>query len=847
MQSSSGSPLTAERVSFTDVTTAIQTFQANPRSSIRWAKAKSHRHIRAVSLAVQGGVCSASLLPLALDAFAHILESTRGRWATYVGRVAVYACICGLLGMKDDFYCDHPALRRRALSLWPIIWDWIRYISSEEDPVSEALPEDYLEMEEPVICRAYAYFVGRRLSEPDFARVDLATPCAAPEEDLCLLTGIWLRSDSRREFRNTNEVERLEFERSILTAMHASSDLLEKRRLSQGGPFNSLWAIMHETALSLDMTTRDIIKLAARGLKRAMEIEGSSKVKLRLVYSSIQFLHSLSLAKYQRGEQETQIVNQCLIKERLVELTLDSISFTVNLLGPSNTTSEGFTPEEVDEGGRLLLSAFALLTNILTEEHGVSSMRKALRHSPGLIQIMASVSLPSYRFPKLVAFKSIPSLVRSLLNIALMKNIRFVSVLSSLHSAIVKCPGLKGYCEGVRTLMQNSETRGLWAEDEETSTAYCWAHLYNEAEHHYAAFERLSEKRKQDIVPCSNIDCDMKSTRSEFQICAGCESVYYCSPACQKIAWREHAHKVECNRLRVLHKEFLDMTGLSVRDTRYLAYFAQESMRTGFNKALMTFLTSNSPPSPFSPKKPRKTPMEKLYPGLPEEDYTRRFNVALEVNFGLRETVTKGGFHVSHERISFASLSETMASSSPVPLNPDSEPETTFASAFLRSWGIPLSSQRPPQIFPNVKIVPIDKHLPINERTRQETLYACLTVVNHGKGSVGVHMPVLISDPSPLRPPPTFCETTGTTEPMQPYTFPLKVVYHVGRAQHFFYVSGASMTVDEYGGKVCGCCQICGLTEKEDNTPARPVHVHPFCAIHEKLFIQSIGGIGGTR
>jgi hypothetical protein len=52
--------------------------------------------------------------------------------------------------------------------------------------------------------------------------------------------------------------------------------------------------------------------------------------------------------------------------------------------------------------------------------------------------------------------------------------------------------------------------------------------------------------RQQDAVPAECGACSaLPPAGRKFQVCAGCRAVRYCSPACQKAAWRS-GHKAEC-------------------------------------------------------------------------------------------------------------------------------------------------------------------------------------------------------------------------------------------------------------------------------------------------------------
>lgn len=281
------------------------------------------------------------------------------------------------------------------------------------------------------------------------------------------------------------------------------------------------------------------------------------------------------------------------------------------------------------------------------------------------------------------------------------------------------------------------------------------------------------------------------------------------------------------------------MTGLSTRDARFLALFAQESMRAGIHKALLNFIAVNAPPSP--PRKARKTPKVNLYPDLPDEDYTRNFNVAIEVKYGLRRTLVKDGFLQPAENMDLVSLHTKMLNNSPAPLDPMSEPESSFVSAVVRRWGIPLNSQRVIRVKPIVEVVADQNRSAANEKKYQETAHACLSVVNNGERCMSVRMPLLISDPSPYRLPISHHSSlhgnVHPAKPLWPLTLPLKVVYQLGRIEHSFYIAGASFSNDEYGGNVCGCCHMCGFTTEDGIVSTVPIHIRPHCAIHSHLFV----------
>lgn len=444
------------------------------------------------------------MLRNAADAFAHLLENSRDVWSTSSGRIIVISCVLGLFGVTDDFYNRHSALRLRVLSLWPLIWDWIKFIS-ESCTYRQALTTEDAAVEDMIICRTYDFFVTRRSIDPDLIRLDLETRCV--EEEIRLLARIWLRFDPRKDIRGINSVERLEFERALMTSLNTCAELFEKRKAVLGGPFNSIWAVVYEVAFAQDMTIRDIIKHAARRIKHAMELDNSTELKLRLIYLNVRFLRTLSCFMYHRGEEEIYIVNQSLLREHVVELALDNIGLAMASFDRPTPVSSTIhrDPLRIDVLPSLLVFALYLLLNILRGEHGVSSVRKALRHSPGLIHTLASVTMPSSPITKLGVFNSLCTPIREILNVVLVPNLRFVSVLSVVHAAIAECPSLVTYCEDICTTMRKSMTLGLSAADKLSSLALCWGILYIEVKHQNAAFERLSEDRKHEIVPCSNV------------------------------------------------------------------------------------------------------------------------------------------------------------------------------------------------------------------------------------------------------------------------------------------------------------------------------------------------------
>ncbi len=281
------------------------------------------------------------------------------------------------------------------------------------------------------------------------------------------------------------------------------------------------------------------------------------------------------------------------------------------------------------------------------------------------------------------------------------------------------------------------------------------------------------------------------------------------------------------------------MTGISIRDARYLALFTQETMRVGIHEALTKFLTLHRPPRP--PAKDNSTSKFEASVVPTDDEYMQYYNVAVEVNYGMREE--GGGFFLPFESISLVSLPAQKARGSPTPVDATgADLDTTFVSAFSRRWAIPLNAQRPLLVRPALELLPDPERSAASEKMCRETVHACLSVVEKGDSDADVHIPLLFSDPSPLRtsPPPLRLPSTAHGVPAakrrSPYTLPVKVVYQVGRVERHFYVSGVSFYDP---GNTCCCCHMCGFKEQDGGgAPAVPVHVSHLCALHSHLLFS---------
>ncbi|KAJ8075543.1 hypothetical protein PM082_021173 [Marasmius tenuissimus] len=91
------------------------------------------------------------------------------------------------------------------------------------------------------------------------------------------------------------------------------------------------------------------------------------------------------------------------------------------------------------------------------------------------------------------------------------------------------------------------------------SVLRAWTQLREEA------WKRNTIKKVKDLesvhLRCDGIQCDhidSVAISRGFKRCGGCRSVFYCSPSCQKNAWKEH--REECKRLK---KESLKGGGAS--------------------------------------------------------------------------------------------------------------------------------------------------------------------------------------------------------------------------------------------------------------------------------------------
>nr|GAT44829.1 predicted protein [Mycena chlorophos] len=101
-----------------------------------------------------------------------------------------------------------------------------------------------------------------------------------------------------------------------------------------------------------------------------------------------------------------------------------------------------------------------------------------------------------------------------------------------------------------------------------------------------ADFERFSDAVYVELRGCDNVKCGAIHPRSEFKRCGQCATAFYCSRACQKIAWREGGHRKLCQPESNLVFKSNPSGQLPRRSDAFLRYLVQQY----YNKSKLDLL-----------------------------------------------------------------------------------------------------------------------------------------------------------------------------------------------------------------------------------------------------------------
>jgi len=109
-----------------------------------------------------------------------------------------------------------------------------------------------------------------------------------------------------------------------------------------------------------------------------------------------------------------------------------------------------------------------------------------------------------------------------------------------------------------------------------------WRQLFASMRHFAKAFEAFAAERQREEVACGNANCTLRGLRLDFWKCAGCEVLYFCSFACQKIAWKTQGHREMCNG----YQDKRAHSRISSLDAEYMARIARDGIRKTVSRTL---------------------------------------------------------------------------------------------------------------------------------------------------------------------------------------------------------------------------------------------------------------------
>ncbi|KLO12940.1 hypothetical protein SCHPADRAFT_392457 [Schizopora paradoxa] len=326
--------------------------------------------------------------------------------------------------------------------------------------------------------------------------------------------------------------------------------------------------VMLTIAEDINVSPADIVRLA---LARLQIADTTAQTQI-LAFVPLLFPSQIGEPLFQRAIVKQRGIQIVL---RIIRNIFEEISFDFR-----SPDASDLSVEDAATVSNALLVMFGLLQCL----QSWMPLRRALHC--GLIRLLAYASTPAI-LSRLGKDGEI--YVRDIIRNVLSKAVRIRQVLLATRRAVNKIKIMAPYAD------RNSTMSGVPEQLSESPLNDVWEDFLQSIRHHLKALEIFSSERKMEEIQCGNMHCRLRGFRSDFQKCAGCEIVYYCSTECQSVAWRGQDHKHAC----AAYQEKRDQGGISTLDADYLARSARNDIRKSTYGA-MSKLRSDPLSIPFN-------------------------------------------------------------------------------------------------------------------------------------------------------------------------------------------------------------------------------------------------------
>ncbi|KAJ7802705.1 hypothetical protein B0H14DRAFT_2891346 [Mycena olivaceomarginata] len=214
----------------------------------------------------------------------------------------------------------------------------------------------------------------------------------------------------------------------------------------------------------------------------------------------------------------------------------------------------------------VLQLAFQFLGNLIITSPGYTWITEAL--NAGLLRVIVTFGINAQHVD--------PELLKAALK-TISKYSVYYSVLKRIEVSLLEAADVAG-----SEAFRKSSISGAWSS---------FAHIVR---------QRLQVKKLYDsdkhisMKACDNAQCHIIDQKRKFWSCAGCHSVYYCSPEYQLIDWRIGGHRARCKKIRSRSRLNPDPIGSRNRSfLRAVLHNEYEENRRGVILRQLAFMREN--------------------------------------------------------------------------------------------------------------------------------------------------------------------------------------------------------------------------------------------------------------
>ncbi|KLO12925.1 hypothetical protein SCHPADRAFT_904661 [Schizopora paradoxa] len=499
-----------------------------PQKLLACATKGSLPDLRALATSMTSQAFPSRLLPKAVDLFTATLRQHRKR--PFEDDI-VPACLMGLASLDVAFYKARKALSQKVVACWPMVWEWIEQ-AGHDILIGDSFDWHHLETIEHGLK---AFSAQRQVMEEEVI--------------LQLATRIWL-------YRNDNS----SFSRHLGRPAFAVISLDAIRSSAQSKAPIRILDRVYGKAISLGWSAESIVDMTISRLQNIPKLSAEDEHTLYKTFDGIS--HSLkAIIIVPSGSQDNAHLN--FLRAGGIRRMLNLLENIVSFLGSTPPD-----PLALKAASALSIGLW-VIAYLVRCASGISLIRSALKH--GLLGVLQS-AMPRLSILKR-ALHSGHEAIHFLLSKVLPSTFVFRSVVITAHQYLRKwfdaCGGICCGC-GLPKSLADCEMSDIWE-----------AFFYM-LRHQVSANRFFRKCLKEQAVCCAHPICGTSGIRSAFRKCAGCKTALFCSTDCQRPAWVDHGHRIECART----SQWIASSELSSSDARYLSLVAHEAVRRALHRVV---------------------------------------------------------------------------------------------------------------------------------------------------------------------------------------------------------------------------------------------------------------------